>query len=128
MSTTTQTPYTPGKREISNPHVTVGREIIGRYIGAVTFRHEDAGNARLSISSDNAVLSLCEHLGRTDAVEVAEMLADGLMVEIVEALAAAREYIMSEAEKRCYDPPVPLELVADMDSALVRLAKLKTEG
>lgn len=35
-----------------------------------------------------------------------------------EALVAAREHIMSEADARDYDPPVPCELVADMEHAL----------
>lgn len=35
-----------------------------------------------------------------------------------EALEAVREHIMSEADARDYDPPVPCELVADMEHAL----------
>lgn len=48
-----------------------------------------------------------------------------LSLELYEALAAAREYIMSEAEKRNYDPPVPTALVADMDTSL---ASARGEG
>jgi hypothetical protein len=37
---------------------------------------------------------------------------------LVKALEEARGYIMSEAEARNFDPPVPLKLVADMEAAL----------
>jgi hypothetical protein len=38
--------------------------------------------------------------------------------KIIEALHLAREYIMSGAEKRNYDPPVPSEIVTAIDTAL----------
>lgn len=40
--------------------------------------------------------------------------------EMLEALEAAYEHIMSEAEARDYDPPVPTKLVADMTAAIAK--------
>ena len=40
--------------------------------------------------------------------------------DMLEALVSAREYIMAEAEARGYEPPVPSEIVADMDDAVAK--------
>lgn len=58
-----------------------------------------------------------------DCIHNANLIASA--PKLYEALAAAREYIMSEAAQRNYDPPVPSELVAAMDTAL---ASARGEG
>lgn len=93
MTTHPQGPeYTPGKRTADGAMIYVAEDGIGNTLGQWTGLDVDYGNARLSVASDNAVLSLADHLG-CNAVELAERLADGGLVEVVEALDIAQAHL-----------------------------------